>query len=66
MKITKLLLATVLVLFFTVSAIGAETIKIGLMAPLTGPAAADGASVHNSVKLAVERINNEGGILGKK
>ncbi|MGD8210184.1 MAG: ABC transporter substrate-binding protein [Desulfobacterales bacterium] len=66
MKITKLLLATVLVSFFAASAIGADTIKIGLMAPLTGPAAADGASVHNSVKLAVERINNEGGILGKK
>ena len=66
MKITKLLLATVLVLFFTVSAIGADTIKIGLMAPLTGFAAADGASVQNSVKLAVERVNNEGGILGKK
>ena len=66
MKITKLLLATVLVSFFAASAIGADTIKIGLMAPLTGFAAADGASVQNSVKLAVERINNEGGILGKK
>ncbi len=66
MKIIKSLLVTVLVLFFAVTAIGADTIKIGLMAPLTGFAAADGASVHNSVKLAVERVNNEGGILGKK
>ncbi len=44
----------------------AETVKIGLMAPLTGFAAADGLSVLNSVKLAVERVNNEGGVLGKK
>ena len=66
MKITKLLFVSVLVLFFAVSAIGADTIKIGLMAPLTGFAAADGASVQNSVKLAVERVNNDGGILGKK
>jgi len=44
----------------------ADTIKIGLMAPLTGAAAADGFSVHSSVKLAVERVNGAGGLLGKK
>jgi len=44
----------------------ADTIKIGLLAPLTGAAAADGLSVQNSVKLAVERVNAEGGLLGKK
>ena len=49
MKFTKLMLVTVLVLLFAVGASGADTIKIGLMAPLTGFAAADGASVHKSV-----------------
>jgi branched-chain amino acid transport system substrate-binding protein len=44
----------------------AETIKIGLLAPLTGFAAADGASVRNSVDLAVEKVNQEGGLLGRK
>lgn len=44
----------------------ADTLKIGLLAPLTGPAAADGASVHNSVQLAVEKVNQGGGVLGKK
>lgn len=44
----------------------ADTIKIGLMVPLTGPAAADGFSAHSSVKLALERVNAEGGLLGKK
>jgi branched-chain amino acid transport system substrate-binding protein len=44
----------------------ADTLKIGLLAPLTGFAAADGASVLNSVKLALEKVNKEGGILGKQ
>ncbi|HOJ43222.1 MAG TPA: ABC transporter substrate-binding protein [Syntrophorhabdaceae bacterium] len=43
-----------------------DTIKIGLLVPLTGPAAADGFSAHSSVKLALERVNNAGGLLGKK
>ncbi|MFZ7126180.1 MAG: ABC transporter substrate-binding protein [Desulfobacterales bacterium] len=44
----------------------ADTIKIGLLAPLTGFAAADGLSVLNAVKLAEERVNKEGGILGRQ
>ena len=59
----------VLCLFFVLAAGtagAADTVKIGLMAPLTGFAAADGLSVLNSVKLAVERVNAEGGVLGKK
>lgn len=48
------------------SARGADEIKIGLMVPLTGPAAADGLSASNSVKLAVDKVNSGGGILGKK
>ena len=66
MKITRMLFILSLVFVFAGSALGADTIKIGLMAPLTGFAAADGASVHDSVKLAVERVNNGGGVLGKK
>ena len=40
-------------------------VKIGFFAPITGPAAADGESVLNAAKLAVEKINNEGGINGR-
>ncbi len=54
------------VLSFFGAAAAAETVKIGLLAPLTGPAAADGASVKNSVQLALEKVNQGGGILGKK
>lgn len=53
-------------LVFAGAAAAADTIKIGLLAPLTGAAAADGLSVQNSVKLALERVNAEGGLLGKK
>lgn len=44
----------------------ADTIKIGLTAPLTGPAAADGQSVKQSCEMLVEEINTGGGINGKK
>ena len=56
-----------MIIFFSFGAAEAEEkIKIGLLAPLTGFAAADGLSVKNSVDLAVEKVNKEGGLLGKK
>jgi branched-chain amino acid transport system substrate-binding protein len=43
-----------------------ETIKLGFFAPLTGPAASDGASTKHSAEIAVEELNAAGGIKGKK
>ena len=43
-----------------------DTIKIGFFAPITGPAAADGASAKNAVELVAKEINDAGGIRGKK
>jgi branched-chain amino acid transport system substrate-binding protein len=40
--------------------------KIGVLAPLTGGAAADGAEMVNGAKLAVDEINAAGGIAGYK
>lgn len=48
------------------SVLAADTVKIGLLAPLTGFAAADGLSAKNSVELAVEKINGQGGVMGKQ
>ncbi len=48
-----------------IAASGAEPIKIGLHAPLTGFAAADGLSVKQSVELAVKHTNDAGGINGR-
>ncbi len=42
-----------------------EPIKVGFYAPVTGPAAADGESASNAAKLAVKKINEEGGIKGR-
>ncbi len=67
MKHLKSLIFVALITMFSLgTAMADDTVKIGLMAPLTGFAAADGLSVLNSVKLAVERVNKEGGVLGKK
>ncbi|MGH7321440.1 MAG: ABC transporter substrate-binding protein, partial [Candidatus Rokuibacteriota bacterium] len=42
------------------------TIRIGFFAPLTGFAAADGASARHSAEIAVEELNAAGGIKGRK
>ncbi len=67
MKIFKILVIFTVVLFILSSiALAGNTVKIGLFVPLTGFAAADGASAKHAAILAVEKINNEGGINGKK
>lgn len=43
-----------------------ETIMLGGIGPLTGDAAMYGNSAMNGAKLAVEEINEAGGVLGKK
>lgn len=48
------------------SASAQETIKIGLVQPLTGSVAYNGTTDVNGSKLAVDEINAKGGVLGKK
>src|SRR5246500_1525081 len=45
---------------------GAATIKIGMCAPITGPAAEAGKYATGGAKLALEAVNKAGGILGKQ
>ena len=67
MKYVRTIVFCFVACVFFVGVAGAQdAIKIGLLAPLTGQAAADGLSVQNSVKLAVEKVNAEGGLMGKK
>jgi len=42
----------------------AETIKIGLLAPLTGPASADGQEFQRGAQMAIDEMNAAGGIGG--
>ena len=66
-----LVFLVILVLMVSISACApkaaeAETIKLGVLAPLTGPIAAYGQDQVNGVTMAVEEINAAGGLLGKK
>ena len=65
---TRRVLAICLVCLFClpVTALAASEVKIGFHAPLTGWAAADGQSALRGAKLAVEFINEAGGINGKE
>lgn len=53
------------IFFLTLSAYG-QDIPIGFFAPITGPAAADGASAKNAVELGLKEVNDADGINGKK
>jgi branched-chain amino acid transport system substrate-binding protein len=44
----------------------ADTIKIGMVAPLTGPGAFSGQLQSQGFKLAVDEVNKAGGILGRQ
>ena len=58
--------ATALLSAGLVAHAGAQTIKIGVNEPLTGPFAASGTYVVNGAKIAADEINAKGGVLGKK
>ncbi len=60
------IMAVAAFLVFSPAVKAADTIKIGLMAPLTGPAAADGQSAKQSCEMLVADVNAKGGINGKK
>ena len=45
-------------------AAAADVIKIGVLAPLTGPSASDGAEFVKGVQLAIDEQNAKGGIGG--
>jgi branched-chain amino acid transport system substrate-binding protein len=48
------------------TAVAADTIKIGLMAPLTGAWASEGQDMQQIVELLADEINTAGGINGQK
>ena len=48
----------------TVSALAAESIKVGLVAALSGPSAQSGEAITRGLQLAIDEINAKGGLLG--
>lgn len=62
----KLLAATVALMGTTALPVlaSADVVKIGVLAPLSGAAAADGQEYVNGVQLAVDELNAQGGVAG--
>ena len=44
----------------------AETLKVGVQAPITGSYANEGQGIENSVRLLASQINAKGGVMGKQ
>ena len=71
MKPFKVITFTVLAAFAGALAAGApqaqtkDPIKVGLIQPLSGPIAAAGSYITNGAKIAADRINARGGVLGR-
>jgi branched-chain amino acid transport system substrate-binding protein len=65
-KAAALLLAMGLTLGLAGLAAAADTVKIGVVGPRTGSAAATGTAFEEGIALALERINAKGGVLGKQ
>lgn len=65
-RVRRLLLGASLVAMAATAggAAWADTIKIGLLAPQTGPAAADGQEFQRGAQLAIDEINAAGGFNG--
>src|SRR3954464_1111390 len=73
-KTTKIVIGLVVIILVIWAIVGAshtgkqeaDTIKVGVIAPLTGTASSYGIDGKNSVVLALDEINANGGIGGKK
>ena len=64
-RLVWLLALTAGVVAFTQAAIATDPIKIGIVAPLTGPFAESGRYQTQGARLAADEINKAGGLLGR-
>jgi len=66
MKMGKMLLALVAIALLAVPSFAADTLKVGVQAPITGSYANEGQGIENSVRLLADQINAKGGVMGKQ
>lgn len=66
MKKSWICIFSAIFLFGSVNFVFAETFKIGVHGPMTGPAAEVGRYIKNGSLIAMDDLNARGGILGKK
>ncbi|KAB7633667.1 ABC transporter substrate-binding protein [Verminephrobacter eiseniae] len=64
--IPKALLALSAAAWMPSSALAQDTVRFGVLLPLTGPAALSGTSIVEGMRLAAEEANAQGGVKGKK
>ena len=66
-QLVKIVMAMALPLTLAVSgAWAADTVKIGVQAPITGKYANEGQGIDQAVRLIADQVNAKGGVLGKK
>ncbi|THB74584.1 MAG: branched-chain amino acid ABC transporter substrate-binding protein [Gammaproteobacteria bacterium] len=66
-KFTKSIIAAAMFTFaFVPSSFSADTIKIAIVGPITGPVAQYGKMQMDGASMAVDQINSKGGVNGKK
>lgn len=62
----RILVSAVALALISAPAFAAKTIKIGVMAPLTGAYASEGQDMKDIVTILADELNAQGGLLGKK
>jgi branched-chain amino acid transport system substrate-binding protein len=65
-KMYKVMMALVAVCLMVVPAMAADTLKVGVQAPITGSYANEGQGIENGTRLLAEQINAKGGVMGKQ
>jgi branched-chain amino acid transport system substrate-binding protein len=66
MPLQRLLFAIIAATLMPAAALAAENIKIGFPMPLSGPASVYGVPITKGAEMAVQEINANGGVLGRK
>ncbi len=61
-----LTMSFVFFLAFGIAPVMADTVKVGVVGPRTGTAAATGKAFEEGIKLAVVYVNSKGGVMGKQ
>ena len=61
-KLVSVILTLAMALTFVLPAVAEDTVKVGVIGPMTGPAAIYGTAVANGAKIAADEINALGGI----
>lgn len=65
-RISLFTMVVMVCLFWVPSAMAADTIPVGVPIPMTGWAAGSGSDYFKGIKMAIDEINESGGLLGKQ